>query len=168
VAFIFVVDMNQNKNYVMNKIHIKPFYGVGIQIRTTNENNQAAADIPKLWKRFMEEGIANQIPSKTSSDIYCVHTNYESDHTKPYTVHLGCRMPDDSFSISGLINAYYQGEIYDQFVAKGNLEQGAVYNAWMSIWQASLNRAYTADFEVYGEKAIDPSHAEVNILISLV
>lgn len=37
---------------------IRPFNIIGISVRTTNENDQAAKDIPALWKRFISEGIA--------------------------------------------------------------------------------------------------------------
>lgn len=37
------------------------FYVIGIAVRTTNENQQAAQDIPVLWHKFMTEGIMDQI-----------------------------------------------------------------------------------------------------------
>lgn len=50
----------------------------------------------------------------------------------------------------------YKGGSYQSFKAKGNLAGGAVYQAWFSIWNSDVPRAYTADFEVYGEKAKNP------------
>lgn len=56
---------------------------------------------------------------------------------------------------------------YEKFTAKGDLTKGAVYEKWTKIWNTDLDRLYTADFEVYGEKAQNPVDAEVDILIAI-
>ena len=71
---------------------IKSFSVVGISIRTTNENGQATKDIPALWGKFMSEGIIEKIPNKIDNTVYCIYTDYEKDHTKPYTTILGCKV----------------------------------------------------------------------------
>lgn len=35
------------------------------------------------------------------------------------------------------------------------------------IWEMNLDRLYTADFEVFGEKAQNPANAEIDFLISV-
>jgi predicted transcriptional regulator YdeE len=45
--------------------------------------------------------------------------------------------------------------------------QGMVFGEWTKIWNTEIDRKYSADFEVYGEKAQDPENAEVDIYISL-
>ena len=42
---------------------------IGIETRTTNENDQAATDIGALWKSFLEDQILDKIPNK--EDILC-------------------------------------------------------------------------------------------------
>ena len=44
-----------------------------------------------------------------------------------------------------------------------------VYDKWVNIWDMdkTLDRTYTADFEIYGEKAQDMSNAEVDIYVSV-
>lgn len=54
-----------------------------------------------------------------------------------------------------------------KFVAKGDLTQGAVYQAWEKIWGSDLDRKFTADFEVYGEKSQNPAGAEVDIFVGV-
>lgn len=71
---------------------IQKFHVIGISIRTTNENNQAAQDIPELWNKFMTESVIEKIPNKVENAVYCIYTEYEKDHTKPYTTILGCRV----------------------------------------------------------------------------
>jgi len=52
-------------------------------------------------------------------------------------------------------------------IVKGNILQGLVYNEWTKIWNSDLARTFTADFEVYGEKAQNPENAEVNIFVAV-
>ena len=151
----------------MSHIIIEPFTVVGISVRTTNQNGQAAQDIEALFNRFMGENLAARIPHKTKEAIYSVYTDYAGDHTQPYTVLLGCRVSNASPVPDGMIAKQFSGGTYQPFVAKGDLSQGVVYQTWTKIWNSDLDRAYTADFEVYGEKARNPEDAEVDIYIAL-
>ena len=96
-----------------------------------------------------------------------MYTDYEGDHTQPYTVLLGCCVSDADAVPDGMTTKHFSGGTYQPFVAKGSLSQGAVYQAWTNIWNANLDRAYTADFEVYGEKALNPENAEVDIYVAV-
>lgn len=151
----------------MQNKSITAFYVIGIEVRTTNENAQAAQDIGALWQRFMGEQLVSQIPNKTDAAILSIYTDYESDHTKPYTAVLGCRVANLDEVPEGMIGRSFAGGDYDHRVAKGNLNEGVVYQAWVDIWGTELDRSYTADFEVYGEKAQNPEAAEVEIFVAL-
>ncbi len=63
------------------------FTVVGISARVSNDRPQ---EIGKLWQQFYVQGIAAKIPNKKSEKIYSVYIDYESDHTKPYTMVIGC------------------------------------------------------------------------------
>ncbi|MEE3999403.1 effector binding domain-containing protein [Tenacibaculum sp. FZY0031] len=145
----------------------EPFYVVGISVRTTNENQQAAKDIPALWQRFMSENIAEQIPNKLSNEIYAVYTDYESDYTKPYTTIIGCKVSEIDAIPKGLVSKKITAPSYKTYIAKGSLTDNIVYNKWLEIWNKDINRAYTSDYEVYGAKASDPTNAEVIICIGI-
>lgn len=146
---------------------IQAFSVIGIAVRTTNENGQAAKDIPALWNTFITENIAAQIPGKTGSDIYCIYTGYVKDHTQPYTTIVGCKVENLNHIPAGMTGKLITAGTYTQFTAKGNLMEGAVFNAWENIWGSDLDRAFTADFEVYGEKAQNPANAEVDIFVAI-
>lgn len=146
---------------------IRPFRLIGIAIRTTNENGQSAQDIPALWNRFMTEGIHARIPHKTGHEIYAVYTDYEKDHTRPYTTILGCRVDNLDTIPEGMTGKQIEGGTYTRHTAKGNIQQGIVYEAWVKIWNSDLERIFTTDFEVYGEKAQNPENAEVEIFIAV-
>lgn len=151
----------------METIQKEAFKVIGIKVRTTNENGQAANDIPKLWGKFMEENIAMKIPNKTDESVLCIYTNYEKDHTKPYDTILGCKVSSLDEIPNGMIGQEFKNANYTQFEAKGNLTKGVVYNSWLEIWQKDLDRTFTADFEVYGAKAQDPTNAELDIFVAV-
>ena len=146
---------------------IQKFDIIGVSVRTTNENGQSAQDIPALWNKFMTEGIQQKIPAKISEEIFCIYTDYEKDHTKPYTTILGCKVESLDFVPENMIGKTIESADFEKIIAKGNLNEGIVYNKWLEIWNSDLNRSFTADFEVYGEKVQDPENAEVDIYIAI-
>ncbi len=150
----------------MEKINIEKFSVIGISIRTTNKNGQSAKDIGELWGEFMTENTVNKIPNKVSDSIYSIYTDYEGDYTEPYTTILGCRVENLDTIPKGMVAKTISGGDYAKFVAKGDLTKGAVFVEWSKIWKMDLPRIYSADFEVYGEKAKNPNDAEVDIFIA--
>ena len=156
-----------NKISKMDNLNIEPFTVIGISVRTTNENNQAAKDIGDLWGRFMNEKIMEAIPNKIDNTVYSIYTDYESDHTKPYTTILGCKVENLDTIPDGMVGKSVGGGNYVKFLAKGDLMKDLVINKWFEIWEMDLNRLFTADFEVFGEKAQDPADAEIDILIAV-
>ena len=141
------------------------FKVIGLKVRTTNENGQSANDIANLWNKFMTENSASKIPNKIDNSILSIYTNYEKDHTKPYDTILGCVVSSLDSIPKGMIGQEFKNEKYAKFTSKGNLEQGVVYKTWTAIWNQNLERTFTADFEVYGEKAQNPKNAEVDIFV---
>lgn len=151
----------------MQNVKIEPFHIIGIAIRTTNENGQGAKDIGELWTKFMAENVMNAIPNKVDHTIYSLYTDYESDHTKPYTTLLGCKVEDLETIPEGMVGKAFEGGNYMKITSKGDITKGMIANEWMKIWKSDLDRVYTADFEMYGEKAQNPTDAEVDILIAI-
>ncbi|MCD4711540.1 MAG: GyrI-like domain-containing protein [Bacteroidales bacterium] len=151
----------------MEKVNIKTFKVIGISVRTTNENGQSAKDIGELWNRFMTEGILDKIPNRIDNTIYSIYTDYESDHRKPYTTLVGCKVENVDTIPNGMVSKTFNVGNYIKFVSKGDLTKGAVYEEWSKIWNLDLQRTYTADFEVYGEKAQNPMDAEVDIFVAV-
>ena len=151
----------------MNNVNIEPFHVIGISVRTTNENNQAVKDIVDLWGRFMKDKVMEAIPNKIDNTVYSIYTDYESDHTKPYTTRLGCKVENLNTIPDGMVGKSVNGGNYVKFSAKGDLMKGLVINKWLEIWKMDLDRLFTADFEVFGEKAQNPADAEIYILIAI-
>lgn len=151
----------------MNNVKIEPFKIIGIAVRTTNENNQAAKDIAALWSRFMSDNILEAIPNKIDHTVYSIYTDYESDHTKPYTTILGCSVKNLNDIPNGMIGKSFNGGNYVKLSAKGDLMKGLIVNKWTEIWEMDLARVFTADYEVFGEKAQNPTDAEIDFLIAV-
>jgi predicted transcriptional regulator YdeE len=151
----------------MEKQTIAAFNIIGIALRTTNANGQSGKDIPALWEQFMSKGLLEKIPNKMSNDIYCMYTDYEKDHTKPYTTILGCNVASLEIVPEGMVGKYISGGKYLKQVAKGNILEGLVFNAWLKIWNSDLQRLFTADFEVYDARTANPIDAEVDIFVAI-
>ncbi|WP_316735094.1 GyrI-like domain-containing protein [Pedobacter aquatilis] len=141
---------------------------IGISIETTNQNNQAAADLSQLWGKFYNDQVFNRIPNKESEDVYAVYTEYESDYTGKYTTIIGQRVNSLDNIPDGLVGKEIKNEKLLKYTAKGEMPQ-AVVETWQEIWSedAELNRAYVADFEVYGAKAQQGADSEVEIFIGV-
>lgn len=140
---------------------------IGIAVRTTNENQQSAKDIAALWAHFIAAGIAERIPARIGTDVYCIYTDYEKDHTRPYTTMLGCPVSSLEHIPEGMIGRTFEAADCIRYTANGNLQEGVVFEEWVNIWNADLPRAFTADFECYGARAQNPENAEVDILIAV-
>ena len=158
--------LNQKK-HTMQKVKIAPFHLIGFSVRTTNKDAQAAKDIPLLWDKLMTENLPAKISNKMSNEIYSLYTEYESDHTGYYTAMLGCKVENIDNIPEGMVAKSFEGGDYLSITAKGDLDQGLIVNEWAKIWGMELDRAFTADFEIYGEKAMNRNDAEVDILIAI-
>ena len=81
----------------------------------------------------MSENMLQQIPNKVDNTIYCMYTEYEKDHTKPYTTLLGCKVENLENIPTGMIGKTVEDGIYIKQTVKGNLMQGVIANAWIKI-----------------------------------
>jgi predicted transcriptional regulator YdeE len=159
---IITVD-KLNKTDMTNGLKV-----IGISIRTTNANNQSRQDLGKLWGQFFAENIAAKIPNKISSSILCIYTDYESDYTGKYTSIIGVPVSTLEEIPNGFIGREFKPDNFQKFVAKGEMTS-AVVNTWIDIWQRDkeLNRKYSYDFELYGEKSNNGDNSEVEIFVAL-
>lgn len=151
----------------MEKVRVKPFKMIGITVRTTNEDNQAAKEIAELWDRFMNKNLLNAIPGKIDDTVYSLYTDYEGDYTQPYTAILGCRVNSLNEIPNGMIGKSFSGGNYIKRTATGDLTNGLIVNEWSKIHELDLNRVYSADFEVFGKKAQNPTDAEIDFFIAV-
>jgi predicted transcriptional regulator YdeE len=157
-------------------ITLPSFQFIGLPLRTSNEKMQ---DIGAHWGRFYSENILDKIPGKVDNEVLGLYTDYEGDHTKPYTLILGCRvdpshamtyLPSGTHGSHGINNILVSRIIpeskYAVFAAKGKMPD-CIMKAWSEIWNSGIDRAFKFDFEVYSAKSQNPEDAEVDIYISV-
>jgi len=140
---------------------------IGVAVRTTNKDGRSAQDIGKLWGQFYSENLPGKIPNKLSNDIYSVYTDYKSGYQDEYTTIIGLQVSSLDAIPDGLTGRQFPAETFDVFTAKGQMPE-AVVNVWLDIWQRDdeLQRKYTYDFELYGEKSQNGENSEVKIFIA--
>ncbi|MDQ2721593.1 MAG: effector binding domain-containing protein [Bacteroidota bacterium] len=140
---------------------------IGISVRTTNQNKKAVEDIGKLWGQFFAENILAKVENKIGNEIYSIYTDYKSDYTDEYTTILGVRVNNLDNIPDGLIGREFQADTFTKFIAKGEMPNSVV-EIWKEVWSKDkeLNRKYTYDFEVYGEKSQNGKDSEVEIFIA--
>ena len=149
-------------------IKIDGFNIIGILVRTSNRNNQSAQDLAKLWGEFYEKGLFDKIPNKVSNDIYSIYTDYKSDFTDEYTTVIGMQVTSLEDIPAGLIGRQFSSDNFIRFVAKGSMPK-VIVDVWMDVWNRDkeLNRKYSYDFEVYGDKSQNGEDSEVEIYIAV-
>ena len=131
-----------NEPIIMKK---EAFQAIGVSVTTTNEREASTkGKISELWNRYFQEQMMHHIPNKKTKATFAFYSNYESDETGTYTFTIGT-------TISSLEDV------------PENM------TTWKYIWQWSKEnkRAFTTDFELYDERALDPNHAQLDIYIAL-
>ena len=138
------------------------FFVAGIAVRTTNQNARVRKDIGDLWTKFMSDNIQSRISGKYSDDLYCVYTDYETDHTGWYTAVIGCRVTDAGND--GMFVALVPSGSYQVYRPEGKFPD-CVANTWMQIWEDGADRNYLADYDLYkaGAKSFEETETEIHI-----
>ena len=116
--------------------------------RATRASNEDPSAIGGLWGSLYAEPFGDQLTGRQGDEVYSVYCEYEGDHTQPYTVFLGYRVPAEMPSPPGLLRRFVPGGRFAKFVATGE-RPASVIETWQRIWTSGLERAYAADFEVH-------------------
>lgn len=136
---------------------------IGIEIRT---NNGSTTDIAELWQKFYANGIQDRIPNCVDSRIFGLYNDYETDHTGDYSYLIGCPVSDLENIPQGMVGRLIPAQKYCVERAQGTLPD-ALIEAWQIIWKSDTKRTFKYDFELYDDRANDPSNAEVDIFIAI-
>jgi predicted transcriptional regulator YdeE len=109
---------------------------------------------------------------KNLNRTYCVYTNYESDYKGDYTYFIGKEVTDCDQVPIGFDTLIIPAQNYTKFTtAPGSMPMVCI-ETWQKIWSMSPEelggqREYLADFEIYDERAINPQHTILDILIGI-
>jgi predicted transcriptional regulator YdeE len=140
--------------------------GIALKNKTSNGNGQSGMDCGNLWQKFEKEDTFNTIQGKISNEIFAVYYNYEGDYTKPFSYFIGCKVKVETEVPEVMNSIMIPDGNYQLFKAKGKMPD-CIGKAWQEIWSSDIQRAYMADFEVYGEGSRNPVNAEIDIYLSV-
>lgn len=169
--------MKSQKVKLMKKeiIILPAFYIVGLGTRTNNHNEITGenAKIGHLLSRYHGDNISAKIVNKLNSGtILHVYTEYEDKHFKDYTFIIGQQVSSDVISESDLRLKKIPEQTYAKFTTEAGSMPMVCINAWQQIWEMTDEelggtRSYTADFELYDERAINPESSVLDIYIAI-
>jgi len=151
-------------------IAFNEFRFLGLSALTNNQNEMTGeAVIPSMWSEFYEKRISESIPNKKNASIIALYTQYESDETGTYTFAVGAEVSQSEPTPDGLDAFEIPASNYVVFTTRKGPVQEVVVETWQKIWEWSKHnaRAFETDFEVYDERAADPSNSQVDIYISV-
>jgi predicted transcriptional regulator YdeE len=160
------------KKELENKSEIK-LVGLTARTNNTNEMNPQTSKIGELASRFWSQNIAAQIVNRKNPDVtLSVYTNYDSNEYGDYTYFIGEEVSSFENIPTELEKLTIPAAQYQKLTTPSGKMPEVVMNAWQQIWKMSSDdfggdRAYIADFEVYDQRARDPSNTSLDIYIGI-
>jgi predicted transcriptional regulator YdeE len=150
IAAFTSVDLNAK----LAAMDLPPFRVCGLARRQSNDRPE---EIGRQWRDFYAAGGAAQIQHKIGDDLYAVYFEYEGDHTRPYTMLLGCSV---SAPTPGLRLIEIPAQRYEVFDARGPMPQ-TLMQTWMKVYDAPIARAFTFDFD----RTLGAEHVAVHVAV---
>lgn len=137
------------------------FRAVGVVVRTVNaaERDLATAKIPKLWKRYFDEKIDEQIPAVVHpEEVVAVYHNYENDYQGFYSLLIGQASAYEGPLPGALQDADVPEQLYLVFPPVP-ARPDEITRVWQEVWNyfsqtGPFQRAYDHDFELYRSKTM--------------
>ncbi|PEK90022.1 AraC family transcriptional regulator [Bacillus mycoides] len=146
------------------------FQAIGVSITTTNEKEASTeGKIPQLWNQYFQEQIMHQIPNQQTKETFAFYSNYESDETGTYQFTIGTPVSSLEEVPENMTALTIPAATYAVFTTRKGPVSEVICETWEYIWQWSKEnkRAFTTDFELYDENAVDPNNVQVDIYIAL-
>lgn len=148
---------------------------IGLTVRTNNkdEMNPAISRIGELVGKYFGQNMASQIPFRKNPGVtFSVYTDYDSNEHGDYTYFVGEEVDSFGDVPSDMQRLVIPVAKYQKFTTMQGKMPEVVINAWQQIWKMTAsdfggNRAYIADFEIYDQRASDPSNAILDIYIGV-
>lgn len=146
------------------------FQAIGFSIMTTNEKEASTeGNIPQLWDRYFQEQMIHHIPNQQTKETFAFYSNYESDETGTYQFTIGMPVSSLEDVPENMTTLTIPAATYAVFTTRKGPIAEVVCEAWEYIWKWSKEnkRAFTTDFELYDERALDPTNVQLDIYIAL-
>lgn len=148
---------------------------VGIAVRTNNaaEFSGTGAKISLTVKAYADQGAAGKIAHRVEpGTTYSGFTDYESDHNGMYTYFIGERVSSFDDLPKGFSAITIPAQTYAKFTNGPGAMPGVCIAVWQRVWGSSPKdlggqRGYVADFEIYDERAYDPTSTVLDVYIGI-
>jgi len=148
---------------------------VGIKVRTKpqDELDPATAKISPTVQQYFHAGISSKILHRKNPGVtLCVYTEYESDHTGPYTYFIGEEVTSFDDLFEGLTTHTIPAQSYTKFTTASGAMPQVLISAWMDIWKMTSSdfggeRTYHSDFEVHDQRAADRSNTVLDLYVGI-
>ncbi len=153
-------------------VDVPAFTVIGIECKDSNAKEMAGQGcIADQWMRLFQEGLLDKIPSRTDQNIMTVYTDYSADHGE-YTYLLGSKVADDAKAPEGMVKRKIEKGKFAVVTSDRGPLQEVVPALWKKVWAMQKSdlggeRAFQADFEVYGESAMDPNNGQMEAYIGI-
>lgn len=169
---------NENKEVkTMQKstIELPEIKLVGIKTQTNNKNetDPSTAKIAPTIQTYFQTGVSEKITNRKNPwRTFCVYTNYESDFNGEYTYFVGEEVTSFDNLPHGLETLSIHPQTYSKFTTESGSLPNIVLKAWQEIWHMKDHdlggkRTYNADFEIYDNRAQDPTNSIIDIYIGI-
>lgn len=148
---------------------------VGITVRTKNADEadpntgKIGPTVGNYFGNNLSQKISNRVKPGTT---YCAYTEFESDEHGEYTYFVGEEV--DSFEQIDpmFVPLVIPSSNYVKFEFGPGAMPMVCINAWQDILQMSNDemggkRAFVTDFEIYDERAQDPSSTILDVYIGI-
>ena len=146
----------------------EPFRVIGLQVRTSNEEEAKEGRIGALWQRFYAEGVSARIPQPLRpGEVIAVYSGYASDETGPFDLLVGAAVPAGTPAPAGLTAQDVPGGRYLAILSPRGPIPGSVIDAWKQAWSQKSRRAFASDYEVYDQRARDMQSAQIELFVSV-
>jgi predicted transcriptional regulator YdeE len=142
------------------------FEVVGLSVMLDNADGRAVLSINKLWQRFYNESVVDEITDKLGNEVYAVYSEYQGDHTKPYRLTIGCRVTGALPVPKGLHSVRVSAGPYQHVQATG-AQPEALIQAWQSVWTSDLPRRFDTDYEIFGPRFFQGGLHEILLCIGV-
>lgn len=159
----------QKTSIKLNKINL-----MGIKIRTSYEleNSPNTSKIHPCVINYFHNKIFDNIPNrKNPGKTYCLYAEYDSDYKGAYSYFIGEEVLSFENELQGLEKITIPEQNYVKFTTPTGPMPHVVKNAWQEIWDMPSEklgkRNYCSDFEVYDERALDPSQVVLDLFIGI-
>lgn len=150
------------------------FIGYADMMHQSEGHDPLPIQISKVIERFYtEQPLESFGPKPLSEALYCGYTEYTGNYSNDYTFFIGKLYSEDLEVTGDLRRIIAPRQKYMVFTNGPGPMPDICIESWQQIWrmedsqQLGGEREYKCDFELYDERAKDPSNAELDIYVGI-